>query len=315
MLESEAESLFIEVLKTRAESTEGGSFKSVMRDGYPGYELSINNVTWEIHCQVLLKRSDGVSIQCKPDFLFKRKGDRHAKPLAIFVDGFAFHRHILEDDTSKRMATLFSQKYLVWSLSWDDLFNGSSDQSEYYTDYLSLEDPYKFNTIIHNLLKDPDARDLIRKYQTANSLELFWSFVQKPDSAQWQALAVAHALAKINAPCKGDWPTRLPYWFAPDTHELCGVHREKTDLQHEAMIMVRSTAIGAQNLEAEALQVATYLDDTKVQEKGFREAWNGFLRVMNVFQFLPRVGFFCESGLQDHTYDNMEAPADYDRYY
>lgn len=68
---------------------------------------------------------DGVSINSKADFVLRplRNSDDLVKTIAIFTDGYIYHRNIVEEDMAKRMAITQSGNYYVWSLTWKDVFN------------------------------------------------------------------------------------------------------------------------------------------------------------------------------------------------
>ena len=61
-----------------------------------------------------------------PDFMLTAD-DATIHPIAVFTDGFEFHAHPgkptsrLADDAVKRRAVINSGKYLVWSITWQDL--------------------------------------------------------------------------------------------------------------------------------------------------------------------------------------------------
>ncbi len=85
-----------------------------------GYELSLNGHRWEIEPQVDLGEKEGLYLRCRPDFVL-RPLDDDCCPVAVFTDGFSFHKDITDDDARKRNALIHSGKYWVWQLSWDDV--------------------------------------------------------------------------------------------------------------------------------------------------------------------------------------------------
>ena len=130
LLESQLEERFVEALRR---SSEGGAAARVRRDlirGRPGYLVQVGTRTWYVEPQVELGPSDGVRIPCRPDFLIRSAHrSQEAAPVAVFTDGFEYHRDRTDDDSAKRMA-LSRAGYLVWSLTWHDLegvFGGAAD--------------------------------------------------------------------------------------------------------------------------------------------------------------------------------------------
>jgi hypothetical protein len=124
LLEYELERRFIETL---------GNVKAQINlscqivNGKPGWMLSLasgdgQTMSWRIEPQVDLGPAEGVHLKTRPDFIFwpmrERKG---LKPIAVYLDGFAYHQDKTVDDTQKRLAVLRSGQFIVWSLNWWDL--------------------------------------------------------------------------------------------------------------------------------------------------------------------------------------------------
>ena len=74
-----------------------------------------------MEAQAELGESDGIAIASRPDFVIRPvRPSPSQPPIAIFMDGFEFHRKKTGEDSAKRMA-LVRAGYLVWSLTWHDL--------------------------------------------------------------------------------------------------------------------------------------------------------------------------------------------------
>ena len=43
------------------------------------------------------------------------------RPIAVFCDGWAYHRAIVQADAQKRSALVASRRYWVWSVTYDDV--------------------------------------------------------------------------------------------------------------------------------------------------------------------------------------------------
>ena len=133
LIESELEKQFILRLATLAGHL-GGKFEDATVRGYvkgwriqlPGaFKLGAEQVdrTWEIVPQKNLGPEDGVLVKSRPDFLFYPLGaeaSKNARPIALFLDGWEYHKDIAADDVIKRMA-LMDANYRVWSMAWDDV--------------------------------------------------------------------------------------------------------------------------------------------------------------------------------------------------
>ncbi|MEO8137840.1 MAG: DUF1998 domain-containing protein [Betaproteobacteria bacterium] len=122
LFDSELERRFIEALR-RKPPGEGARFEvheEVVR-GKPGYYLQAGPSAWTIEPQVELGPDRGVMILCKPDFVLWPQNVDGVLPVAVFVDGWKYHKERIGDDVAKRFAVARSGKFTVWSLTSDDI--------------------------------------------------------------------------------------------------------------------------------------------------------------------------------------------------
>ncbi len=145
LIESELEQKFIDTLKVAGQPWR---VSPSTINGKNGYLLTIGtkdelSFAWKIEPQVLLNEKEGVSVQCKPDFVLwpvrlKQETNNvdtgHVKPIALFLDGYEFHYDIVADDTRKRQSIVKSNKFAVWTLYWDDLADKSNEHIKEYLD-------------------------------------------------------------------------------------------------------------------------------------------------------------------------------------
>ena len=65
---------------------------------------------------------DGVSVACKPDFVIRPgKASASRRPMAVFCDGWTYHRETVREDAQKRSALVASGRFWVWSVTSDDV--------------------------------------------------------------------------------------------------------------------------------------------------------------------------------------------------
>ena len=120
VLESELEARFIEALRRMRIDGETPAVRHDLVQGKPGYVLKVGERIWFVEPQVELGESDGVAMPSRPDFLMRPARATEAPPVAVFMDGFEYHRDSADQDSAKRMA-LVRAGFLVWSLTWHDL--------------------------------------------------------------------------------------------------------------------------------------------------------------------------------------------------
>lgn len=120
LLDSVLEKRFVEVLRRECQ---GETFKlsELLFKGKAGYQVQAGSRRWRMELQVNLGSSDGVMVPCKPDFVFWPDDAVNDLPVAVFVDGWQYHKGIVTTDLAKRMAVAKSGKFSVWTLTWDDI--------------------------------------------------------------------------------------------------------------------------------------------------------------------------------------------------
>lgn len=120
LLESSLEKRFLEALRR---PWPGGQFQlqNAMFNGKHGYWVRAGKRRWRLELQVMLDNSQGVAIPCKPDFVFWPDDSVDDLPIAVFTDGWQYHKDRVLDDLAKRQAIAHSGKFSVWTLTWSDV--------------------------------------------------------------------------------------------------------------------------------------------------------------------------------------------------
>lgn len=275
------------------------------------YQLTIDDQTWIIECQALLERKHGVCIPSKPDFLLTpESGGSDSLPVAVFMDGFTYHHDRLADDTLKRMAILQSERYLVWSLTWDDMTKEHHKiQAAFplFPKELASHFP-KFIRYVESKHNDFSVQE---KNQNSGSFALLMGYLTDPDANKWRSLAYCHGV--LNVTEQSSWKnlrTSIPDWFLDDYFSRSDSETgafwvvDEHEL-HSACIAVN--LLDSSKTNPEKLRALVFLDDSAHSDPSFQPIWNGFLRAMNLLQFLNfYTGFFCTSGLNDpEHYDDL----------
>jgi len=122
LFDSELERRFIEALRRRPAD---GSARFEVREevvrGKPGYLVRAGDNLWTVEPQVLLGPDEGVVVMCKPDFVLWPQSAPGCQPIAVFMDGWQYHRDCIGEDVAKRIAVVRSGKFAVWTLTADDM--------------------------------------------------------------------------------------------------------------------------------------------------------------------------------------------------
>ena len=184
--------------------------RSAQVRGKPGYALSVGGNKYLLEPQVDFDLGDGVAVPSRPDFVIWPDSAHGAGALrgaglpesaegsqasalsqdtpaiAVFLDGFAYHRDQTGDDSAKRMC-LARAGFLVWSLTWDDLegaFGGVPSAPNFLGDHGTTQ------TAVQYALDDRwDAQWNTRQLRSrlgAPSFDLLLHYLANPDPAKWR---------------------------------------------------------------------------------------------------------------------------------
>ncbi len=314
LFDSELERRFVEaVAQMGNENRKIDVSKSLINDK-EGYILKINDALWEIEPQVTLGPMQGVAIQCKPDFVIRQIGRSDKLPVAVFTDGFIYHKDKVADDTLKREAIRRSGRYVIWALSWRDVQSVFQSQGDYATPTLTHEKmpagakmymptvgkaevlkPGKMSTmeLLLRYLEMEDAQTLFATHARAYSLSLLepTKIADRSAFAEWKE-TVEKANSQVHftedtfvqpGSFFGSWTPRKsdPHFFA-----------------HAGVLMATMKA----DRNASAAVLAILEDRQNIRTDKYEQEWNGFWHFFNVMQFAKNFAAVCATGLESHAY-------------
>ncbi|MEI7910137.1 MAG: DEAD/DEAH box helicase [Verrucomicrobiota bacterium] len=131
--DSDLEAKFIESLRRLGgkNGLPGVRLVKEIVQGKSGYLLEVSTQRYWIEPQVDLGANEGVAIPSRPDFvLWPAQSRSPRRPIAVFCDGWAYHKDITRDDAAKRNALLASGKFWVWSVTWQEVMAAIGGSSE-----------------------------------------------------------------------------------------------------------------------------------------------------------------------------------------
>ena len=294
LFDSELEQRFMEAIRTKVGAA---NVSDTIRNGKHSYYIKLENFAWEIEPQVLLDAGSSVSVACKPDFVFWPVSAPDHKPVAVFTDGFLYHKDIVSDDTIKREAIRRSGKFRVWSLSFRDVQSVFAPQGDFYTNTLEAEKMPSGKTMYQNMIKKQKA-DVIEPAKLS-SFDLLLEYLKLPDAERvFKGQAYAYSLSLLepalmkNNLAFNNWEknvkavneqthfTDVDFVF-PGT--IFGSWIPRSSNAHLAIY----SAVLASKLKAEgAVAVCAVLNDEKDDRTDkYEQEWNGLWRFYNLLQF------------------------------
>lgn len=317
LFDSELERRFVEAVSQMGNDRRTIEISKSLVNDKEGYVLKVNSSLWEIEPQVVLDSSCGVAVTCKPDFIIRPIGAGGRLPVAVFTDGFQFHKDKVADDTLKREAIRRSGRYRVWTLSWKDVQTVFQDQGDYMTATLAYAGMPSGARMYQPTIRAAGAEAL-----TPGSMKPMELLMQYLDNEDADRLFAAHARAvslslleptqMANSLAFAGWKEKAErindqlnctdaVFVQPGTIFGSWTPRS-SDAHFSAYAGILSAAMQA-NREAPVTVWALLDDRADSRTDRYEEEWNGFWKFFNVMQFAGQFAAASASGLEDRVYD------------
>lgn len=313
LLESELEELFIETLSETKEGEEFFSLRKQIVNGSPGYYLKAGSMAWLVQPQVSLGSHEGVSVPSRADFVFRpAKPSPGVKPVVIFTDGYSYHRERIGLDMAQRTAIIRSGEYRVWSLSWNDI---SRNQENWFVDFLSVQ-MARNSGLLGSLLDGFGIREM-DSLRSMDSFKWFTKYLAEPDEESWSKYAYVQSLVRMDNSIGAD-ENRIFHWKENLLKSAGSIGRSIADevdgpaqygMKEEGSLRI-FLAADDESIRSRMLaemKVLLLLED-RIMSGSFQEGWNGYLRMLNLFQFLPGCTAVSAKGVEQDI--SVEATSD-----
>ena len=236
-------------------------------------------------------------------------------PIAVFMDGFEYHRDRTDEDSAKRLA-LVRAGYLVWSLTWHDLeaVLGKGDDA---LDVLGGDDGHMAK--LQRTLDIPWDTGSIRSRLAEPSLELLVLYLRTPDARAWKRAVFTHLLGLFQPvdmqsavlkrefadAVSGELPSMVQDAIGelPEETAFAGRGKWRGTPPDFAQIFLALPLTAVESPDPDKLIVALHLDDAaRSADQDYRREWNGVLRAYNLLQFLPNGWWTTALGVQRDSY-------------
>ena len=325
LFDSELEQRFMEAIRTKVGAA---NVSDTIRNGKHSYYVKFENTAWEIEPQVLLDAGSGVSVTCKPDFVFWPVSDLGHKPLAVFTDGFLYHKDIVADDTLKREAIRRSGKFRVWSLSFKDVQSVFAPQGDFYTSTLEAE-KMPAGKMMYRQMVGKQKVDVIEPSKLS-SFDMLLEYLKLLDAERifrGQACAYSWSLLDTTLLKKqvefNAWNTIVgaineqTHFTDFDFMFLGTLYGSWIPRQSNAHLRIYSGVVATASKPESAAVCAVLSDEKELRTDKYEEEWNGFWRFHNLMQFLDEFIAVSSVGMRNGCYyelpiirDNMSVLSD-----
>jgi DEAD/DEAH box helicase domain-containing protein len=311
--ESELERRFIEAIRRYRLKSEDNQTVTLRKDtfnGKTGYYLKIGESAWIIETQVTLGDQDGVVIPSRADFLIRPASSRlDSKAIAIFTDGWEYHKERIGEDFQQRLAILRSNEFWCWSLTWDDIAKQLDPENlVHWPDGLNEQLNPQFQSNSAAIYQKYQCGNLVAQ-ERASSFEWLMQYLTHPTAATWQqwallrTLAQAHPQSFVDRTLQQQWlgqvqpvigDMALDFW-EPPAQFINGA----VPISPQLTVWHAADLQRHQQLNPAGSLVLLKLDDTPgPAPEGLKNSWNESLRLLNLYQFLPHVYAITQTAFQ-----------------
>ena len=321
-LESELEERLVAALSQVRVDGEPVRLRRDLVRGCPGYVLTVAGSTWYMAPQVDLGLADGVAAPSRPDFVIRpARTTSRQQPIAVFTDGFEFHRDRTDDDSLKRMA-LVRAGYLAWSLTWRDVVEDAAVDSTF--DLAGNGD-----TDLQVALDQSWGVAALRaRFAVESSLKLLARYLAKPDPEHWKRAVFASLCGlfdsreMLDPGLRSRFESRAAETLPDEARAaladlarpvaVAGRGAWAGTAPENADLLVALPPAAVEQGDPDGMRAAVYLrDDTDGRARGdYRRVWNGVLRLFNLLQFLPGAWWTTRKGIEERLYDALDGVSD-----
>lgn len=248
--------------------------------------------TWEVVPQQEFGPDDGVLMMCKPDFVFYPYDENtreKAKPVAVFADGWLYHKDISDVDIQKRVS-LMKAGFRVWSLTWNDIVSSKDKDTELPEPNWrkKVSEHANRQSIGEKFFKEDTRKASIwdTEFNSKNKeIERLFAYLQTGDDKIFQNHAQYEALLLGSLPSNlENLPITLPSgWSTVFNGD------KVSDVSFDgfsARIVIKKDNSAYMNAFANAVAV---LDDSTMLQQ---DVWQKFFGFVTYFQFLGEESLF-----------------------
>lgn len=308
LFDSELEARFVSAFREASSEARPIRVSKQVVGRRAGYRLEVGESAWTLVPQVSLGPSDDVAIPARADFLLspaarptKVRGD--VRPIAVFLDGWAYHRGRIGKDLAQRAAIGASGKYHVWSLSWKDVERAHDGSLTHVSELLGprgvAPSRGRFEAMVDGFNGTHGVGTLGRLW-AEGSFQWLLRYLAEPDPTLWQAYAMVEAILHVDAaasrpgPAQEAWRTQVADGLPSSVADLLldlepGVVGFTNPGGRPVRFYLGTRPEAVQALDGDGLAFVCVLDDgeTMRNHPDFQSVWNGVLRLHTVMQFLP----------------------------
>lgn len=288
-------------------------------NGKSGYVLEVGGQRYRVEPQCELGHEQGVSAPSKPDFvIWPWASSSQRRPIAVFCDGWAYHKDRLRDDAHKRTAVVSSGKFWVWSVTHNDVMAGLDGQPNTDMESPLMTMPRHEGTVAPAAL--PRAQEkAFTQHAVARLLMCLGTPTDaaSPDPMVAQLQRNALWLGFLMVPSTeadraagvhqlGQWLAQLPEHVRDPGRGFAQSASKPTGPLQQLGWWPLQAAKGWPLGDGWRAPCVLLLDDRAAEDEAvLQQAWRSWLHLFNTVQTLPGAWLVTAQGLEHHDYDGM----------
>lgn len=303
LLDSVLEARFVEALRAIA-AADGRQSKlePKMVGNKSGYHWTLGDARWVVEPQVEPPIAETGGVPVSIDFVIRPAQAQSERRLAIFLDGWEFHRSRIGKDLRQRMAMVASGNWDVWSFTWADLDEKLSVGATKAPLELAIPDPGHLKLQLQQIGM-PQAW---AKLTDQTIFDWFEAEVRSDAGLPWPSLAKAVLAARMKHAAVKEreaWKRFVERVAPPVARQQLSAlvpHFVAADLA-EINPYFELMAV----FDGEEPALLCTLDDREELHEApdLKAAWQGYLRLFQLLRHAPNAWFMTRTG--------SEAGADY----
>jgi DEAD/DEAH box helicase domain-containing protein len=320
--DSELESRFPEALQALNQSAllDGARIRTTkdIVNGKVGFKLEIGELMYSVEPHARLGKEQGVAYPCEPDFLISLDRETEEKiQVAVFLDGYSYHKDIVHEDLMKRQGIFLSSNMLTWSLTWHDvnhIFAGSEVKIPNVLRENTANAPMPF------IQRVSEAKGLKAHTQIAelSPIVMLLKFLSAPCIDTWRSYAMLRALcwldqSRMKSPDeKHDFENHAHSWPSQYLDSISNADlvfccsNKLTDKHVNMSVFIAGEQAAITELNPAALVLAAVFDPINTDDELTKTTWQKLLQLLNIGQFLPKFFAGTRLGIENGDFAQLE---------
>ncbi|MCM8885067.1 MAG: DEAD/DEAH box helicase [Candidatus Thiodiazotropha sp.] len=285
--------------------------------GKVGFRLEVGENDYSVEIHPRLSQKDGVLYPCEPDFLIRsdRLSDNF-RPVAVFLDGYRYHKHIVQQDLLKRQGISLSRKYYTWSLTWYDVNMAFAGNETKIPNVLREHTDGSHKAALRQLAAHHDLSEH-EAIAEQPPLVMLLRYLKQPSLAHWERFAVLRALHWFDQKTMQSrevitnfndrsltWPVQFTDQWREETILVAG-QQDFGNTNAEVLVSLCGTADAVKQLSADDLILSVEYSSLDPDSPDALKGWQRLLQLLNVGQFIHHFFAATKEGLEEGSFTQL----------